>query len=75
MNKIKETNCYKCKRIIKIGEEVYRSVEKWSIPIALPDGAERPKPIYRYLCADCFHELNDSEKENWEKFEGDEFVF
>ncbi len=63
--KVKETSCYRCKKTIKIGEEVYRSVGKWSIPIALPNGAERPKPIYHYLCAECFHKLNDSEKKDW----------
>jgi len=72
---MKETNCYKCKKIIKIGEEVYRSVGKWGFSMTSPENPPKPEPIYHYLCAQCFNKLNDSERTAWKKFEGNEFTF
>jgi hypothetical protein len=72
---MKETNCYKCKKIIKIGEEVYRSVEKWGASATSSENPQKPEPVYHYLCAQCFNELKDSERTIWKKFEGNEFTF
>lgn len=69
---IKQTNCCKCKKIIKIGEEVYQSRGKWGGGTVGRDNTIPPR-IYHYLCAECFKK--EKAKNAWIKFDGDSFIF
>lgn len=47
------------------GERDYVTVE----PVTRFGGCLFQNPTHVYICKDCYNELSDEEKENWEKSE------